>query len=162
MNQNTTGKKTASRPIRQHLLLILAGALILLPATGCDQNSSQNSDPAIAASAKLKLNRARFAEAALTAEALKRDIALCMEEEGMDPDSGKCSSGASSLTYRIPEKFATRYFASVEVKSGSIIMTAVRQDTLDGETYILDPVIRNGRPEWELAPDSTCIKAGYC
>ena len=74
----------------------------------------------------------------------------------------ECSSGKNGTVYRIPGEFSTTYFESIVVENGSIIATAKKINGLNGETYILDPYVQGTSITWKLAPDSTCIKAGYC
>jgi hypothetical protein len=130
-------------------------------AGGCGDRSTQPGSQ-VTQSIKKDLNRARFTEIIIQAESLKRDIALCLENSQFNIDSNDCNSGARGPGYSIPQKYSTAYFDSVEVKLGSIIVTAGHNDTLNGETYILDPEFVNNQVMWRLADDSTCITAGYC
>lgn len=132
---------------------------------GCGKDDSESSNNnVITKSAQIDLNKARFTEASLQVSVLKQQIYLCAEEVGYDLDVvlDKCNSGANGITYHIPDVFSTTYFESFKVKGGSIIATAKHQDTLKGETLILDPVISGSNINFVLADDSTCIQAGYC
>ena len=140
------------------LILIILSSLL---AAGCGERETQPGNQ-VTQSVKRDLNRGRFTEAVIQTESLKRDIALCLENAQFNIDSNDCNSGARGPGYSIPQKYSTTYFDSIEVKLGSIIVTAGHKDTLNGETYILDPEFVNNQIMWKLADDSTCIKAGYC
>lgn len=140
------------------LILITLSSLL---AAGCGERETQPGNQ-VTQSVKRDLNRGRFTEAVLQTESLKRDIALCLENAQFNIDSNDCNSGARGPGYSIPQKYSTTYFDSIEVKLGSIIVTAGHKDTLNGETYILDPEFVNNQIMWKLADDSTCIRAGYC
>ncbi len=139
----------------------MCGAVLLAVLfTGCSDEAQVGKQ--VTGSVKRDLNRARFTEAALQAPNLQREIIRCLAEFENNIDDNQCNSGASGPTYRIPNEYSTTYFDSIKVKLGSIIMTANHKDTLNGETYILDPVLNGGSVTWTLAEDSTCKAAGYC
>ncbi|MBQ8707459.1 MAG: hypothetical protein IJ523_05180 [Succinivibrionaceae bacterium] len=149
-----------TKQFRTKAAAALCAAMIL--CCGCDDSNDRTAGSTPVKSIKRDTNRARFAEAAIQAEALKRSVYLCLAEHEMNIDDNPCSSGARGDTYSIPGVYSTTYFDSVEVKLGSIIMTAGHKDTLNGETYILDPVASGNSVIWQLAADSTCLSAGYC
>lgn len=144
----------------------LAVAVALCTAlTACgDEQPAKSGETVVTKSIKKDLNRARFSEAAIQSAALQQQITLCLNENDFNLDTAEtaCNSGSRGIAYRIPPEYSTTYFDSIRVKGGAIIMTAGHKDTLNGETYILDPVINGTSVTFELASDSTCIQAGYC
>ncbi len=144
---------------------IRTGAALLLLSLftvgGCDQRATTGSE--IKDNARQNMARAKFTEALLNLEPIKQQVALCYNENGFTGDvQPECSSGKNGTVYRIPGEFSTTYFESIVVENGSIIATAKKINGLNGETYILDPYVQGTSITWKLAPDSTCIKAGYC
>ena len=133
----------------------------LFAVTACDQSNHQSSP--VRQNAQKDMARAKFTEALLNLEPLKQQVVLCYNENGFKENvQPECSSGNKGTVYRIPESFSTTYFESIVVEDGSIIATAKKINGLNGETYILDPYVEGTGIRWQLAPDSTCIKAGFC
>lgn len=133
---------------------------------GCGKNEpkQKTEESVVTKSVKRDLNKARFSEASIQAAALQQQVTLCINEVDFNLDAAltACNSGSKGIAYHIPEEYSTTYFDSIRVKGGAIIMTANHKDTLNGETYILDPVVNGTSVSFELANDSTCIQAGYC
>lgn len=98
--------------------------------------------------------KAKFSEVILATSAAKIAVEIGIQTgvvlgDLKDGSNGVLAVGASGVV------------ASVSTTDGKITATGHATE-VDGKTYILDPTVANGKVDWTVHADSTCIAAGLC
>lgn len=101
--------------------------------------------------------KAKFTEVVMATSAAKTDVEICAQELGTVTG---CTGGTNGVM--ADATTATGYVASVVTANGVITATAINTNGLNGETYILNGVLSNGKVVWNTAATSTCIAANLC
>ncbi|MDY5779049.1 MAG: hypothetical protein SPK04_03715 [Succinivibrionaceae bacterium] len=106
---------------------------------------------------------ARFEEAMIPLEGVKKQVELCIFDEGDAKNCNSCKSGNGWKLYS-PKSFGSRYLESIEVKGGVITVLTKQNHILDNVNYILYPEVNetNGVVTWKVDPKSTCLQEQFC
>lgn len=156
------------------LILSAAALAAALCACGGDENPAP-ADASAGEALQKPEARASFAGVILAAEQVRIQAELCLAEagfagypEGQSPSGGpaECSNGARGEGWRLyaPGDYAGGPVASVEVRSGVITATAVRDGGLNGASVVLVPrASGSGRVNWKRDDDASgCVAAKLC
>lgn len=105
------------------------------------------------------VKKSKFTEIVLATSTLKSQVEVCVLDLGT-------LTGCSSGSYGIFSTAGSGNLSSIDVVNGLITATAVgapgaEVNGLEGETYILNPTLSNGRVLWDTTTGS-CVAASLC
>ena len=123
--------------------------------------------------------RARFTEVTSAVDGVKKQVELCIFDNGPAYTSkgqqikvAACTNGAGADAHgngwRISSNAAykTKFVSLIDVKSGEITATAVKGNGLNGHTFTIQPQFGssdNGVVDWvRIDTKSSCINADLC
>ena len=96
--------------------------------------------------------RAKFSEVVIGTSGLKTAVEICAQD--LAAVAG-CTDNANGPGWSIAPVTAAGYIASITTTGGAITATAIGTGGLGGETYILTPVLANGKVTWTKT--GTCL-----
>ena len=104
-------------------------------------------------------NKAKFSEVVVATAGVKSGIEVCAQ---LEADLTDCDTYAE-IGVTDPGNYGV--LASVVITEGAsstaqITATAVNDEGLTGETYVLTPAFNSGRVTWTVSGD--CLTAGLC
>jgi len=109
--------------------------------------------------------KAKFSEVITATNAVKTSLEICAQAAG-----GLASCGNESTDAPMPKAAAAsaangQYVSAVTISADGdkITATAINNNGLDGESYILNASYNSGAVHWVLdSVNSTCYAKGYC
>jgi type IV pilus assembly protein PilA len=104
--------------------------------------------------------QARFTEVMSATQGAKAAIEVCAQSEGALAGCDTTDSGSVAAAVNGAAGGANVASVAVTDDTAVITATAIAGSGLNGETYILTPVINNGQVTWTVG--GTCIAAGLC
>ena len=129
------------------------------------------------------MKKAKFTEATQQLESVKTQVALCIQENGVEY-AGNCTnaSGATSgfgWDLKTNTDYATKYVAQIDVKGypltpneetgeitgkvSTIKVTTESTKYFKGETLVVNGMwTKAGQLDWQIDSSSTCIGAKLC
>jgi len=108
--------------------------------------------------------KSKFTEVVLATSGVKTAVEMCALDLGTVTG---CTGATNAITADVVAANNSKYVKTVAVLNGLITATArgvsgTPVEGLEGETYILTPVLAAGQVTWTTAAASTCIAANYC
>ena len=122
------------------------------------------------------MKKAKFTEATQQLESVKTQVALCIQENGIEY-AAKCTNGGSGFGWDIKTNsdYATKYVATIDVTGHSvdeptgddlvaeIKVTTENTNYFKGEYLQVDGYwTKAGQLDWKVNTKSTCIAAKLC
>ena len=122
------------------------------------------------------MKKAKFTEATQQLESVKTQVALCIQENGIEY-AAKCTNGGSGFGWDIKTNsdYATKYVATIDVTGHSvdeptgddlvaeIKVTTEATNYFKGEYLQVDGYwTKAGQLDWKVNTNSTCIAAKLC
>ncbi|MES2296426.1 MAG: prepilin-type N-terminal cleavage/methylation domain-containing protein [Pseudomonadota bacterium] len=104
------------------------------------------------------IKKGRFAEVQGLAEALKKDVVMCMVDASTQGSYTGCDSGALGIPASLPT--ATENTATLAVASGKITGTATAR--ADSTTTILTPTAPDSAGVVRWTNSGSCVTNGWC
>jgi type IV pilus assembly protein PilA len=104
-------------------------------------------------------NKAKFAEVVLSASGHKTAVEICGQTQGDLLDCGSGINGVPANLTASGRMQSVRWVASSQT-AGVLTATAVNDNGLANETYIMTGTLNNGRMTW--VKTGTCIAKGMC
>ncbi len=126
------------------------------------------------------MKKAKFTEATQQVESVKTQVALCIQEFGINNVADHCTNGEEGFGWEIKAAgdYQTKYVDTIEVeadnaengnsgttKDGLVTVTVTVNETQFGSAYtlVLDGNWTTaGQLDWEVNAGSTCIGAKLC
>ena len=126
------------------------------------------------------MKKAKFTEATQQVESVKTQVALCIQEFGINNVAGHCVNGQEGFGWEIKAAgdYATKYVDTITVaaanadngdsgttKDGLVTITVAVNSTQFGSAYtlVLDgDWTAAGQLDWSVKTSSTCIAAKLC
>ena len=126
------------------------------------------------------MKKAKFTEATQQVESVKTQVALCIQEYGINNVADHCKNGEEGFGWEIKTNtdYETKYVQTIDVeadnadngdsgttKDGLVTVTVTVKKAQFGDTYtlVLDGNwTASGQLDWEVNTGSTCIGAKLC
>lgn len=103
-------------------------------------------------------SKAKFSEVVVATSGHKTAIEVCAQATGAITNCTKKTNG-------VPDDLGASGHLSAltwDAATGKITATAATANGLNGETYVLNGALANGKVTWTLDSGSTCIAASLC
>lgn len=102
--------------------------------------------------------KAKFAEVTTAVAAVKTAVTVCVASEGT---LAACDT-AGSIGYQMESAEAGQYVSDVALTASTAVITATGTTDVDGETFVLTPVLNTTTGALTWTEGGTCQAAGLC